>query len=87
MTMEDKKEMVELIGGVMEEMIIPRFDKLEEDVSGLKKDVAGLEIRMSGLDGRMENMENRVEIERHDRLSVKSDDHENRIVKLELVRS
>lgn len=44
-----KGAIVEGINGALETVVTPRFDALEQDVSGLKKDVSGLKQDVSGL--------------------------------------
>ncbi|MDO8513156.1 MAG: hypothetical protein Q7S37_01530 [bacterium] len=136
MTTEDKKEIVEIVGNVVEEKVFPRFDEqekrmvklfvqaekntdrkidelaimmngqfqkiderfgnLENRMEGMEGRMEGMEGRMSGIEGRMSGLEERMdrierkldaEIERHDRLSVKSEDHGKRIGVLEVAGS
>ena len=69
---QSEKKMITLMGDLMEEMIIPRFDKLEEDISVLKEDVSNLRITVKSIDNRLINVEEKVD--RIDRRSSENED-------------
>lgn len=84
-----------VMGEVLEEVVLPQLQEiredvavLKEDVSVLKEDVAVLKEDFQHMDTRMDRMERKqdAEIERYDRLSVNSEDHSKRLLKLEAAK-
>jgi len=88
----NKKEVKEMIfDGVveaLEQVIFPRFDKIEEEIGGLKEDVGGLkraveilDSDMGGVKMRLKVVENKLDGLIDNTLVVRN--HERRISKLE----
>ncbi len=91
---KSQKEINDVMVQVLEQVIFPRFDLLDEKIDGvrteLKKEIRGVE---TGLEGKIQGVINRIEVldEKVDytnrRLDVSVDefkDHDERITKLEV---
>jgi len=80
-----KKIVVEAIGGVLEDMVLPRFESLEDNVKSLKNDVASLNDRMGHVELSINRIEMRqiAEAERADQHGLILHNHEKRLSKLE----
>lgn len=74
-----------VMGEVLEEVVLPQLQEIRDDVSVLKEDVSVLKEDFARMENKMDRIERKqdAEVERHDKLSVKSEDHEKRIIALE----
>ena len=99
MDKKDKKEIKMVMGEALEEVVLPRlqgiedklgehdkkFEKIEDDIGGLKEDVGGLKEDVGDLQLTTNRIEMKLdaEVERHDNLSIKIDKVDKRVLKLE----
>jgi len=99
----DKKDMtqfealmVKTINDALEQIVLPRLDRIEKDVDVIKKDVSVLKSDVFELKDQVSNLEDTterierkldIEIDRNDTQSVKIDNHEKRLTRLELKKS
>lgn len=99
----DKKDMtqfealmIKTINDALEQVVLPRLDRIENDVSDIKGRVSNLEGSVSNLESSVSNLEDTterierkldIEIERNDTRSVKIDNHEKRLTRLELKKA
>lgn len=92
-----KKELINGIVDALEQVVLPRMDKLEidvvemkEDISDMKEDISGMKEDISDMKGDIESLDNRLsKVEKKvdvviDHQAEKIDIHEKRIGKLEL---
>ena len=64
-------DMISTFNQGFEEIVLPQIEEIREDVKSLKGDVAKLDVRMDRMEGKL------------DRLADQTNDHKNRITKLE----
>ena len=85
----DKKDMtqfeslmIKTINDALEQIVLPRLDRIENDITELKGSVSNLEDTTERIERKLD-----IEIKRNDNQSVKIDNHENRLTRLEIKKA
>lgn len=81
----DKKEMIQIVGEALEEVVLPTLYGVKNDIKVLKNDVKDLKDDVTEIKQRLEKVEFNTRIYPHDKEYVdkKFNNHEKRISRLE----
>ena len=71
LTKTDKKDIIMIVNGAIEELVLPRFDSVEKDIVEIKEDLADVQFTVNRIETLQKSELNHV------------DDHEIRIGKIE----
>ncbi len=78
MNKQDKKEIKMVMGEALEEVVLPRLQKIEDDMVVLKENDEELQLTTNRIEMKLD-----AEVERHDNISIKIDKIDKRVLKFE----
>lgn len=92
MDQKDKKEIIKMMGGALEDIVLPRLQNIEDDIVDIKKTLREHTIKFDDIEetlglhtNQLDGINRRLDLEADKRgeLEWKVDNHEKRLTKVE----